>query len=227
MGPRLLRLILPLAVLAALAGLSLLLGSTAPSYAGGPEGTPTCACTGGMSPTPVPNTSSIVGYAYDYSTGPPIGRRDVGVKLTGCSWSANWTTDDNGYFFFNNLGEGAAYVNVQLPPGAHAINPNVLVQTSGLTETYTVYLGYYLGDTPPAGPFKTPDGKPLSSTSTSAPPGSSSDGAFIPNVGGTLPDSYLIIALSAMLLLALPVAGMVELAGVRGRQSRVGLGPPG
>jgi len=220
MGLRLSRLILPVAALAALAGLSLLLGSTAPSYAGGPEVTPTCDCAGGMSPTPVPNKSSIVGYIYDYSTGPPVGRRDVAVKLTGCSWDANWSTDDNGYFFFNDLGQGDAHVNVQLPPGGHAINPNVLVQTSGMTETYTVYLGYYLGDTPPAGPFKTPDGKSLSGSSTVAPPGSSSDGALMPSVGGAPPVSDLV--LSAGLLMLLPVAGLVRLTRLKRRQIELG-----
>lgn len=197
-------------VVIALCGLALSIGWAAPSYAGGPEGTPTCECTGGTNPTPVPNTSSIEGYVYDYSTGPPIPRRDVGVTLEGCSWSTVWGTDDNGFFYFRNLGQGVAHVNLQLPPEGHAINPGVIVETSGLTETYTVYLGFYLGDTPPTGEFVTPDGKPLSGVSLEPPPGSSPDGAIMPDVGGTFPDSYLIIGLSAMLLMLLPVAGLLR-----------------
>jgi hypothetical protein len=214
MNVRLSRLLVIFVALVALCGLTLPFGWTSSSYAGGPEATPTCDCTGGMNPTPVPNSSSIVGYVYDYSTGPPVPRKGIGVKLTGCSWSAVWGTDDYGYFYFDNLGQGVAQVNLQLPPNGHAINPNVIVDTSGLTETYTVYLGFYLGDTPPSGELTTPDGKPLTGSSTSTttlPPGSTTDETLIPSVGGTLPDSYLVIGLSAMLLLLLPVAGLVEL----------------
>jgi hypothetical protein len=176
-----------------------------------------------MSPTPVPNKSSIVGYIYDYSTGPPVGRRDVAVKLTGCSWDANWSTDDNGYFFFNDLGQGAAYVNVQLPPGGHAINPNVLVQTSGVTETYTVYLGYYLGDTRPSGPFNTPDGKPLSGSTTPTdglPPGATTGDTLMPSVGGVPPVSDLL--LSAGLLMLLPFAGLTRMMRLKRRRVEPG-----
>lgn len=201
---------------AVLCGLALSLGATAPSYAGGPDATPTClVCTGGMNPTPVPNKSSIVGYVYDYSAGPPVSRKDVIVKLDGCGWKTQWGTDDFGYFYFNNLGQGDAKIDLQLPPGAHMVNPNVIVQTSGLTRTYTVYLGFYVGDKPPTGPLTTPDGKSLTGlnggTLPVPPPGPTPTGAPLPDVGGTLPDSYLIIGLSAMLLLLLPVAGLAEL----------------
>ena len=219
-----LRRLLVISVLpAVLCGLALLAGWNTPSYAGGPDATPTClVCTGnGGTPTPVTtpvaNTSSIVGYVYDYSTGPPIPVKDLGVTLTGCSWDAVWGTDDNGYFFFNNLGEGPAYVNLQLPPNGHAINPNVLVTTSGMTQTYTVYLGFYVGDQPPLGELKTPDGKSLTGINevivTELP--ASTDGAVIPDVGGVFPDSYLIIGLSAILLLSLPMAGLSALARQR------------
>lgn len=208
MNAKLFRLLVISVALVALGGLAVLFGSTPPSYAGGPEATPTCDCTGGVSPTPVPNTSSIVGFVYDYSTGPPIPTKGMGVVLDGCSWTAAWGTDDNGYFYFDNLGAGGAHVNLQLPPDGHALNPNVLVETSGLTETYTVYLGFYRGDTKPSGELKTPDGKLLSGSK--APGTTSPDGAALPGVGGTFPDSYLVIALSAMLLLLLPVAGMTN-----------------
>ena len=209
--------VIPVAIVA-LCGLTMALSWTTPGYAGGPEATPTCpSCTGGTNPTPVANTSSIVGYVYDYSTGPPIPVKDLGVTLTGCSWDAVWGTDDNGYFFFNNLGEGPAYVNLQLPPNGHAINPNVLVTTSGMTQTYTVYLGFYVGDQPPLGELKTPDGKSLTGINevivTELP--ASTDGAVIPDVGGVFPDSYLIIGLSAILLLSLPMAGLSALARQR------------
>jgi len=211
MDTRLRHLLAISVALAALCGLALSFGWTTPSYAGGPEATPTCACTGGMSPTPVPNTSSIAGYVYDYSAGAPLPVKGMGVTLTGCSWSAVWGTDDNGYFFFHNLGQGAAHVALQLPPNGHAINPDVVVNTSGLTETYTVYLGFYLGDTPPSGDLTTPDGKLLSGISTSPPPGSTPDGAAIPGVGGALPAPYRFMELSVLLLLLLPAAGVAEL----------------
>jgi hypothetical protein len=224
MDIKLRRLLVILVALVALCGLAALAGSNTPSYAGGPDVTPTClSCTGnGGTPTPVgtpvANTSSIVGYVYDYSTGPPVPVKDMGVTLTGCSWDAVWGTDDNGHFYFNNLGQGSALVNLQLPPNGHAINPNVLVHTSGMTDTYTVYLGFYVGDQVPLGELKTPDGKSLTSINeqtVTLPPTTTPDGTVMPDVGGTFPDSYLIIGLTAILLLFLPVAGLAELNGLR------------
>jgi hypothetical protein len=220
MDVKLSRLLVISVSLAALCGLALLAGSITPSYAGGPDATPTCpSCSGGGgTPTPVANTSSIVGYVYDFSIGPPVPVKDLGVTLTGCSWEAVWGTDDNGYFYFNNLGQGSAYVNLQLPPNGHAVNPNVLVNTSGMTQTYTVYLGFYVGDQPPLGELKTPDGRSLTGINeqtVTLPPTTTPDGAIMPDVGGTFPDSYLIIGLSAVLLLFLPVAGLAGLARQR------------
>ncbi len=219
MDVRLRRLLVIPVVLVALCGLALTLGLTTPSYAGGPEATPTCECTGGGTlDEDVTNTSSIVGYVYDYTLGPPVSPKGMGVTVTGCSWSATWGTDDNGYFYFNNLGAGVARVNLQLPPNGHAINPNVAVNTSGLTQTYTVYLGFYLGDKPPLGDLKTPDGKPLTgiyAETVTLPPDSTPDGTIMPDVGGTFPDSYLVIGLSAMLLLLLQVAGLAGLVRQR------------
>lgn len=220
MDVRLRRLLVILLALAALGGLALPLAWTAPpSYAGGPEATPTCECTGGGDfDEEVTNTSSIVGYVYNYSTGPPVPNKGMGVTLTGCSWNAVWGTDDHGYFYFHNLGAGTAHVNLQLPPNGHAINPDVIVETSGLTETYTVHLGFYVGDKPPADSFTTPDGEPLTGVSAETvtlPPDTTSDGALLSDVGGTLPDSYLVIGLSAALLMSLPVAGLAELTRQR------------
>ena len=212
---KLLHLVVIVLALIILCALALSFDQAAPSYAGGPEATPTCDCSGsGVSETPVPDKSSIVGYVYDYSTGPAIPRKDVGVKITGCSWEAVWGTDDNGYFYFNNLGAGKARVNLQLPPYAHPLNPDVIVETSGMTQTYTVYLGFYLGETAPKGPFNTPDGMPLSGLTGAKVvtfPSPTPSGAELPNVGGVLPDSYLVIALSAVLLALLPLAGATEL----------------
>ncbi len=214
MDVRLRHLLVISVALAALCVLVLALGSTTTSYAGGPDATPTPCCTGGTSATPVPNKSSIVGFVYDYTTGPPVPVKGMGVTITGCSWSADWGTDDHGYFYFNNLGEGAAYVNLQLPPNGQAINPNVLVQTSGLTKTYTVHMGFFVGDAAPTGPFTAPDGTPLTGSGGApivAPPEASPDEAPLPDVGGTLPDSFLVIGLSVALLLLLPVAGLARL----------------
>ncbi len=220
MDVKLRRLVVISVALVSLCGLAALAGLNTPSYAGGPDATPTCpSCTGGGgTPTPVANTSSIVGYVYDYSTGPAVPVKDLGVTLTGCSWDAVWGTDDNGYFYFNNLGQGAAYVNLQLPPNAHAINPNVLVNTSGMTQTYTVYLGFYVGDQPPLGELTTPDGKSLTGINeqtVTLPPTTTPNGTMMPDVGGTFPDSYLFIGLTAVLLLFLPAAGLAELRGLR------------
>jgi hypothetical protein len=219
MDVRLYRLIVIPIALVALCALTLILGSPTPGYAGGPEATPTCdECAGGGEfDEDVTNTSSIVGYVYDYSTGPPIPIKGMGVSLTGCSWSAEWGTDDNGHFYFNDLGAGVAHVNLQLPPNGHAINPNVMVETSGMTDTYTVYLGFYVGDKPPVDSYTTPDGKSLTGVSAetvTVPPDTTPDGTIMPDVGGA-PDSLLILGLSAGLLTLLPLAGWSELARKR------------
>jgi hypothetical protein len=200
-------------VLAALCGLALW-GWTTPSYAGGPEATPQCVtCTGGMSETPVPDESTIEGYVYDFTTGIPKGIKDIGVTLDGCSWTAQWSTDDNGHFFFNNLGQGAAKVTLQLPSDGHAINPNVIVETSGEDDTYTVYLGFYRGNVVPAATFRTPDDQMLTGVVATPVPGATpSDGASIPGVGGDFPDPYHESWLSAALLLLLPAAGLMAVA---------------
>ena len=200
-------------LLAALCGLALW-GQAAPGYAGGPEATPACdACTGGMKETPVPNESTIEGYVYDFSTGVPKGVKGLGVTLTGCSWSAQWSTDENGHFFFRNLGQGTAHVAVQLPPDGHMVNPKVEVQTSGEDDTYTVYLGFYRGNTVPAATFRTPDDQMLTGMVETPEPGATpSDGASIPGVGGDFPDPYHESWLSAALLALLPAAGLMAVA---------------
>ncbi len=200
-------------VLAALCGLALW-GWTTPSYAGGPEATPQCVnCTGGMSETPVPDESRIEGYVYDFTTGIPKGIKGIGVTLTGCSWTAQWSTDDNGHFFFNNLGEGPAHVTMQLPSDGHAVNPDVIVETSGEDDTYTVFLGFYRGNIVPAASFRTPDDQMLTGVVETPKPGATpSDGASIPGVGGDFPDPYHESWLSAALLLLLPAAGLMAVA---------------
>jgi hypothetical protein len=200
-------------VLAALCGLALW-GWTAPSYAGGPEATPHCDnCTGGMNPTPVPNESVIDGFVYDFSTGIPKGVKGIGVTLTGCSWSAQWSTDDNGHFFFNNLGQGTAHVKMQLPPDGHAVNPDVVVETSGEDDTTTVFLGFYRGNTVPVATFRTPEDQMLTGVVETPEPGATpSDGVAIPSVGGDFPDPYHESWLSAALLLVLPAAGLMAVA---------------
>jgi hypothetical protein len=81
-----------------------------------------------------------------------------------------------------------------------------------------VYLGFYVGDQPPLGELKTPDGRSLTGINeqtVTLPPTTTPDGAIMPDVGGTFPDSYLVIGLSAVLLLFLPVAGLAGLARQR------------
>ena len=134
MDAKLLRLMLIPVFLVTLCLLALPLWAT-PSQAGGPDPTPCASCSGGMNPTPVPNLSRIDGYVYDYTSGAAVPIKDMGVTLTGCSWEAVWGTDDHGFFYFHNLGEGTAYVNLRLPPNGHPINPNVVVNTTGMTDT--------------------------------------------------------------------------------------------
>ncbi|MDM8532035.1 hypothetical protein QUF63_12760 [Anaerolineales bacterium HSG25] len=93
--------------------------------------------------------------------------RDVPVILNGITFDISWATNDEGYYYFQNLGAGPMVLNLRLPPDAHPVNPNVALFSSGLESgkenalsPFTVLLGFYRGDEHPedVSQLKTPDG---------------------------------------------------------------------
>jgi hypothetical protein len=86
--------------------------------------------------------------------------RDVMVRARGITFEIFWGSGEEGYYYFPNLGAGPIVLDLQLPRDAHAINPDVVIFSSGLEETWTVFMGFYRGDVPPPDPMqlKTPDG---------------------------------------------------------------------
>lgn len=161
--------------------------------------------------------------------------RDVPVRARGITFEIFWGSGEDGYYYFPNLGAGPITLDLQLPPDAHPINPKVVIFSNGLESTWTVFLGFYRGKVAPPNPsqLKTPDGNFLPFVTLSdiekmskcgstelpdvvqsvLPPGTVGTSiAGMPNVGGVLGDdtpSLAVIVLAALLLVALPVAGVV------------------
>jgi hypothetical protein len=110
----------------------------------------------------------VEGYVYEFHQNSDgswfsVPSRDVPVILNGIGTDLTWGTNDDGYYIFKGLGAGPLVVNLRLPPDAHPINPNVAIFSNGQRETWTVFMGFYRGDTPPkdAAFVTTPEGNYL------------------------------------------------------------------
>jgi hypothetical protein len=189
----------------------------------------------------------IEGFVYDFRPTDPQNPEStewfgyptkVNVIAKGITFEIFWGTDDNGAYYFNNLGAGPILLNVQLPPNAHMVNPNIFIDSTGLEETHKATLGFYRGDyRPQIGQLVTPDGVPLpflglgdiedlsmcgytdlpAVVSEYEPPSSlvTKEDLLkaIPDVGGVLPQEPATptIVTAVIILLALPVAGVIHL----------------
>ncbi len=206
----------------------------------------------------VPITDTRVeGYVYEYHPKDPsnpaesewfgVPSRDVMVRARGITFEIFWGSGEEGYYYFHDLGAGPIIVDLRLPPDAHAINPDVVVFSNGLKETWTVFMGFYRGDVGPSNPaqLETPGGNFLpfitlgdianlskcGSTDLPAvlgevlPPPQTigANVAGMPDVGGVLPDSpktnIAVFALAAIILIALPTAGFLKMRAVRSKDS--------
>ena len=194
----------------------------------------------------VPITDTrIEGFVYEFHPRDPdnlettewfgIPSRQVTVLAKGITFEIFWGSDDNGAYYFNNLGAGPILLNLQLPPDAHMINPNVYLDSSGLEQTLRATLGFYRGDfKPQLSQLRPPDGIPLPlvglgdiealsqcgyddlpavGASLDPPLTNTEDIPGIPNVGGVLPQDTPISTLifATVILLALPIAGILKL----------------
>jgi hypothetical protein len=174
--------------------------------------------------------TKIEGYVYEFHPDPAnpgewfaVPSRDVPVIAEGVTFEIFWGSEPNGYFYFykTRFGQGPVVLNLRLPRDAHPINPNILIESSGLDETWTVFLGFYRGDVAPEHPdqLKTPDGNflPFGSSKYESIVGLDGKSA-LPGVGGILPQdiSLPVLALAALLALGLPIAGVFTLYNRRG-----------
>ena len=190
----------------------------------------------------------IEGYVYEFHPDVqnpgqwfPVPSRDVKVTAKGIGFDVFWGSEKDGYYYFpNGFGAGPIIVSMDLPYDAHPINPNVVINSTGLEETWTVFLGFYRGDEEPPDvtQLRTPNGNFLPFTTLEdleilsrcgymelptvaksvlpdlPPPGSTlSPTIQIPDVGGTLPQERPIttIALAIILAIILPAAGILKL----------------
>jgi hypothetical protein len=195
---------------------------------------------------PVEDTR-IEGYVYEFH--PDVNNpgewfsvpsRDVKVSTKGITFEVFWGSGDDGYYYYpNGFGAGPIVINLDLPRDAHPINPNVIINSTGLEETWTVFMGFYRGDVPPADVtvLRTPGGNALPFSTLAdietlsqcgyqdlprvaksllpelEPPSTISPTVEMPNVGGTLPQvtptSLIILAIT--LVIGLPAAGAITL----------------
>ncbi|MEM7348171.1 MAG: hypothetical protein AAF485_28405, partial [Chloroflexota bacterium] len=137
----------------------------------------------------------------------------VPVFAKGVSFEIFWGSDKDGNYYFDHLGAGPIVLNLKLPEDAHAINPNIVVESNGFNQVWNVPLGFYRGDVGPADVLAlqvpTGGGLPIGSTRYNAVVGPNNL-ASMPDAGGILPQDQpiYVIVLAAMVLVVLPVAGI-------------------
>ena len=144
--------------------------------------------------------------------------QDVPVIAEGVTFEIFWGSEPDGYFYFykTRFGEGPIMLNLRLPEDAHPINPDILIESTGLDETWTVFLGFYRGDVPPPNidQLKTPNGNflPFGNTKFESIVGLDGESA-LPGVGGVLPyeTPSSVMAVAAIVLIVLPAAGIFRL----------------
>lgn len=171
--------------------------------------------------------TKIEGYVYEFHPDPAnpgewfaVPSRDVPVIAEGVTFEIFWGSEPDGYFYFykTRFGQGPVVLNLRLPRDAHSINPNIVIESSGLDETWTVFLGFYRGDVGPEHPdqLKTPGGNLLPFGSSKYESIVGLDGkSALPGVGGVLPQavSLPVLVFAAILTIALPIAGVFTLRG--------------
>jgi hypothetical protein len=172
--------------------------------------------------------TQIDGFVYEFHPEDPdnpaesgwfaVPSRDVPVIAEGVTFEIFWGSEPDGSFYFykTRFGEGPIMLNLRLPEDAHQINPDILIESSGLEETWTVFLGFYRGDVPPPNidALRTPDGNSLPQGNTTFESIVGLDGmSALPGVGGVLghQESPPVMVLAIVVLVVLPAAGMVTL----------------
>lgn len=174
--------------------------------------------------------TKIEGYVYEFIPGGEDGEwiaipaAGIPVVAEGISFEIYWVSESNGYFYYykTRFGSGPILLNLQLPPNATAINPNILIESTGQEDTWTIYLGFYRGDTPPPDieDLRTPDGEPLPMSDSKFYNFTGIDGrSALPAVGGIKEEreSTPVAALAAIVAIILPVIGIITIR--RSRQS--------
>lgn len=172
--------------------------------------------------------TEIEGFVYEFHPEDPdnpaesewfaVPSRDVPVIAEGVTFEIFWGSEPDGSFYFykTRFGEGPVMLNLRLPKDAHQINPDILIESTGLEETWTVYLGFYRGDVPPPDivALRTPDGKALPRGDTTFESIVGLDGmSALPDVGGVLGHqaSPSVMVLAIVVAVVLPAAGLVTL----------------
>lgn len=168
--------------------------------------------------------TEIEGYVYEFVPGGEadewiaIPRGGIPVVAEGISFEIFWVSEDNGYYYYykTRFGSGPILLNLQLPPGTTAINPDILIESTGREETWTIPLGFYRGDIPPPNieDLRTPEGEPLPLGDSEFYDFTGIDGrSALPAVGGIKEEgnSMSVMALAAVVAIILPLIGVVAI----------------
>ncbi|MCB0166211.1 MAG: hypothetical protein KDI79_18415 [Anaerolineae bacterium] len=168
--------------------------------------------------------TKIEGYVYEFIPGGEddewiaIPAAGIPVVAEGISFEIYWVSESNGYFYFykTRFGSGPILLNMQLPPNTTAINPNILIESTGREETWTIYFGFYRGNTPPPNieDLRTPDDEPLPVSDSAFYNFTGIDGrSALPAVGGIKEEreSTPVAALAAIVAIILPVIGIITI----------------
>ena len=97
-------------------------------------------------PEEPPRNGTVSGIVFNYTANQPQG--GIGVVLEGGGWALETVSEADGSYIFQSLGRGPATLNLRLPEGATAVNPDLSVYT-GHNLDLNVNLGYYTGDRSP------------------------------------------------------------------------------
>jgi hypothetical protein len=91
--------------------------------------------------------TKIEGYVYEFHPEDPdnpatsewfaVPSRDVPVIAEGVTFEIFWGSEPDGYFYFykTRFGKGPIILNLRLPEDAHQVNPNIVIESTGLDET--------------------------------------------------------------------------------------------
>jgi hypothetical protein len=165
----------------------------------------------------------IEGYVFEFHPNPgapggwmAVPSRDVPVVASGPGFEIVWGSEKDGQYFFDYLGAGPITLNLRLPPGAHPINPDIIVMSRSFLDTWDVDLGFYRGDYPPPHvdeislPPEYPRSKLVPADTIIEVDEDTGQIVMMPNVGGVLPleQPVATITLAALLLIILPAAGI-------------------
>lgn len=157
-------------------------------------------------PEPKPPPGCIIrveGFVFD-SQGRPL--VDVLVRLWGPGWSAEWRTDTNGFFYFNNLCTGDATVDAIIDDQVVARQPVRLEEATPLVQV-TLHANVMQPSATPLPTAAPPTATPIPPTATAAPVPTATPQVVqrLPQTGAATLSFFLVAGALAVVMLGVRV----------------------